>query len=235
MRYTRQELKQDRFAETAADAMHWTVAHRSKLVSGGIVLAVVLIAALGGFWYYRHVETTAGTELGHALMTYNAPVRLPGTPPDPQQISFASIQERAIAASDEFNKIASAYGFTRSGKYAKYFAGLAAIDLGNYKVAEEHLKYTAGVRDSEISSLSKLALASVYRDTGRDADAAKEYNDLISHPTDSVPKGTAQLQLADMYSAKNVPEARKIYEQVAKDNPKTLLGELANTKMQQLK
>jgi predicted negative regulator of RcsB-dependent stress response len=235
VRYTRQELKQDRFAETAADAMHWTVAHRAKLVSGGIAIAIVLIVALGGFWYYRHVETTATAELGHALMIYNAPVRLPGTPPDPQQISFASVQERAMAASNEFNKIASSYGFTRPGKYAKYFAGLAAMDLGNYKVAEEQLKYTAGVRDEEISSLSKLAMAAVYRDTGRDADAAKEYNELIAHPTVSVPKGTAQLQLADMYSSKNPAEAKKIYEQIAKDNPKTLVGELATSKLQELK
>ncbi len=235
MRYTRQELKQDRFAETAADAMHWTAAHRSKLVSGGIAVAIVLVVVFGGLWYYRYVETTAATELGHALMTYNAPVRMPGIPPDPQQVSFASVQERDVAASDEFNKVASSYGFTRSGKYAKYFAGLAAMDLGNYKVAEEHLKYTAGVRDSQISSLSKLALAAVYRDTKRDADAIKEYNDLINHPSDSVPKGTAQLQLADMYASNNPAEARKIYEQIAKDNPKTALGDIATAKIQQLK
>lgn len=235
MRYTRQELKQDRFAETAADAMHWTVAHRSKLISGGIALAVILVIVLGGYAYVRHVETNASDELGHALMTYNAPVRLPGVPPDPQQISFGSVQERAIAAGSEFNKIASDYGITRSGKFAKYFAGLSAIDLGNYKVAEDHLKYAAGVRDAEIASLSRQALAAVYRDTNRDADAIKEYKELIDHPTSSVPKGTAQLQLADLYSEKQPEEARKIYEQIAKDNPKTALAEIATGKMQQLK
>lgn len=235
MRYTRQELKQDRFAETAADAMHWTVAHRAKLVSGGIGLAVLLAVVLGGFWYVRHTDTIAADELGHALMIYNAPLRPAGVPADPQQVSFASVQERAKAAYDEFNKIASSYGISRSGKYAKYFAGLAAIDLGNDKVAEEDLKYSAGVRDREISSLSKLALAALYRNTNRDADAVKEYNDLIAHPTLSVPKVTAQLQLADLYAAKQPADAKKIYQQIATENPKSAIGEIATNKLQQLK
>lgn len=235
MRYTRQALKQDRFAETAADAMHWTVAHRTKLVTAGIVLGVLLAVTIGGFWYVRHIDTVAADELGHALMIYNAPLRPAGAPADPQQLSFTSIQERAKAAGDEFNKIASSYGITRSGKYAKYFAGLAAIDLGNDKVAEDDLKYTAGVRNAEISSLSKLALAALYRDTNRDADAVKEYNELIEHPTISVPKVTAQLQLADMYTAKQPADAKKIYEQIAAENAKTAIGEIATSKLQELK
>ena len=235
MRYTRQELKQDRFAETAADAMHWTVAHRSKLVNAGIALAVVLLIIFGAFWYVQHNETDAKAELGHAVLIYNAPLRPPSAPPDPQQISFTSIKERAEAASSEFNKIASSYGFTTSGKFAKYFAGLAAIDMGNEKVAEEHLKYTAGVRNADVSSLSKLALAALYRDTNREADAVREYKELIDHPSNSVPKVEAQLQLAELYSAKQPADAKKIYEQIAKDNPKSAVAEIATTKSQQLK
>lgn len=235
MRYTRQELKQDRFAETAADAMHWTAAHRSKLVNGGIALAIVLLIVVGGFWYVRHTEAAAQAELGQALLTYNAPLRPPSMPADPQQVSFTSVKERAEAASPEFNKIASSYGITKAGKFAKYFAGLAAIDMGNDKVAEDHLKYAAGVRDGDVSSLSKLALAALYRDTNRESDAVNEYKELIDHPTNSVPKVTAQLQLADLYSAKQPAEAKKIYEQIAKDNPKSAVAEIATSKAQQLK
>ena len=235
MRYTRQELKQDRFAETAKDAMHWTVAHRAKLVNAGIALAVLLVIVIGGFWYVRHTEAAAAAELGHALLTYDAPIRPANMPADPQQISFTSVKERAEAASGEFNKIASSYGITTAGKFAKYFAGLAAVDMGNDKVAEEHLKYTAGVRDSDVSSLSKLALAALYRDTNREADAVNEYKQLIDHPTNTVPKVTAQIQLAELYSAKQPAEAKKIYEQVAKDNPKSAIAEVATSKAQQLK
>ena len=88
MRYTRQALKQDRFAETAADAMHWTVEHRSKMINGGIAVAAILIVFLGAFWYTHHREVKATEELGQALMTYQAPLRPPAIPADPQQPSF---------------------------------------------------------------------------------------------------------------------------------------------------
>jgi tetratricopeptide (TPR) repeat protein len=234
VRYTRQELKQDRFVETATDAMHWTVAHRQKLITGGIALVVILAILIGGFWYSRYNENKASADLGQALMIYQAPLRPAGTPADPQMLSFTSIQERAKAASDDFNRIASEYGSTRSGKYAKYFAGLCAIDMGNNKVAEEQLKYTAGVRNDDVASLSKLALAALYRDTKRPEDAINTYKQLIDHPTDAVPKVTAQLQLAEFYSARQPGEAKKIYEQITKDNPQSAVAELASAKLQEL-
>lgn len=235
MRYTRQALKQDRFAETAADAMHWTVEHRSKMINGGIALAVILLVFIGGFWFSHHRETQAADELGHALMTYQAPLRPASIPADPAQPSYISIQERAIAAGQEFNQIASKYGSTRSGKFAKYFAGLAAIDAGNEKVAEDHLKYVAGVRDDDVSSLAKLALAALYRDTNRQADAVNLYKELAAHPTRTVPKVTAQLQLAELYAPKQPNDARAIYQQIVKDNPQTPAGQLAADKVQELK
>jgi predicted negative regulator of RcsB-dependent stress response len=235
VRYTRQALKQDRFAETAADAMHWTVEHRSKMINGGIAVAAILIVFLGAFWYTHHREVKATEELGQALMTYQAPLRPPAIPADPQQPSFSSVQERAIAAGKQFNQIASDYGSTKSGKFAKYFAGLAAIDAGNEKVGEEHLKYVAGLRDKDVSSLAKVALAALYRDTNREADAVNIYKELIEHPTDTVPKVTSQLQLAELYAPKQSAEARKIYQEVAKENPQSPAGQLATEKVQELK
>jgi predicted negative regulator of RcsB-dependent stress response len=235
VRYTRQALKQDRFAETAADAMHWTVEHRSKMINGGIAVAAILLVFIGGFWYSHHRETLAADALGHALMDYQAPLRPAAIPADPRQPSFTSVQERAIEAGKEFNQVASQYGSTRSGKFAKYFAGLAAIDAGNEKVAEDHLKYAAGVRDDDVSSLAKLALAALYRDTNRQADAVNLYNELAGHPSRSVPKVTAQLQLAELYSAKQPNEAKNIYQQIVKDNPQTAAGQLAAEKVQTLK
>jgi predicted negative regulator of RcsB-dependent stress response len=235
VRYTRQALKQDRFAETAADAMHWTVEHRSKMINGGIALAVILAVFIGAFWFTRYRETKAAEELGHALMTYQAPLRPPAIPADPQQLSFISVQERAIAAGKEFNDVAAKYGSTKSGKFAKYFAGLAAIDAGNEKVAEDHLKYAAGVRDDDVSSLAKLSLAALYRDTNREGDAVKLYKELIAHPTSTVPKVNSQLQLAELYAPKQPNEARSIYQQIAKDNPQSAAGQLATEKVQELK
>ena len=80
MRYTRHELKQDKLATTAAEAVHEVVEHRSGIVQ--IIAVVVVLALLGGgiWWYMESREQLATNALGQALVTYNAPVAPPGTP-----------------------------------------------------------------------------------------------------------------------------------------------------------
>jgi predicted negative regulator of RcsB-dependent stress response len=234
VRYTRHELKQDRFAETAAGAMHWTVEHRSKLITGSIALIVLVLLIGGGWWYMNHRDQQASEALGHAMIIYNAPIRPAGIPADPQVNSYASFAERAQAAKVEFAKIADQYGSTRSGQYAKYFAALCDSDTGNTAAAEQGLKSVADSRNAEIASLAKFALATLYRGSNREADAIRLLKDLSDHPTTSVPKATAQFTLADIYQQKQPEEARKIYDQIAKEDPKSAAAELATSKSQAL-
>jgi predicted negative regulator of RcsB-dependent stress response len=235
VRYTRHELKKDKFAETAAGAMHWTVEHRSRLINGSIAVVILIALVGGGWWYMYHREQMATDALGHAMITYNAPIRPAGVPADPQFTSFSSFSERAQAAKAEFAKVADQYGSTRSGQYAKYFAALADADTGNTSGAEQGLKSVAESRNDEISSLGKFALANLYRGSGREGDAIKLLKELADHPTTSVPKTTAQFKLAETYEQKQPDEARKIYEQIAKEDPKGSAGEMATAKRQALK
>ena len=58
----------------------------------------------------------------------------------------------------------------------------------------------------------------------------------ISKPTTAVSKVTAQLQLAELYQTSNQPlDAKRLYEQVKKDNPSTEAGQLATQKLTELK
>lgn len=230
MRYTRHELKQDKFAETAAGAVHWTVEHRSKIIYGIIALGIVLVLAIGGWWWMGHREKQASAELGNALMLYNAPLRPENIPADPQMPSFTSATERSKVAKEAFAKVANSYGSTRSGQYAKYFTALTEADLGNTQAAEQGLKSAAETRNKEVAALAKFGLASLYRNTNRDADAIRLYKELSDNPTLAVPKTTAQLALAELYEQKQPDEARKMYEQIAKDNPKGPAGEIAGAK-----
>lgn len=230
MRYTRHELKQDKFAETAAGAVHWTVEHRSKIITGAIAVALVLVLLVGGWWWMNRRERQASNELGKAMMIYNAPLRPASVPANPQVTSFTSAAERSKAAKEAFSKIADDYGSTRSGKYAKYFAALAEADLGNTQAAEQGLKNIADSRNTELAALAKFALASVYRGSNRDADAIRIYKELAERPTVTVPKATAQLTLAELYEQQQPDEARKLYEQIAKENPKGPAAELATSR-----
>jgi predicted negative regulator of RcsB-dependent stress response len=231
----RHQLKQDRFATTTMETISWALEHRKNFVVGGIAAALVLAIGLGGWTYLQNQEQLASADLGRALRTFDAQVVPPGTPPQPGVQTFSSVKDRAQAAQPEFRRIAAKYGLTRSGELARYFAALTDVDLGNTGAAEKELKEIAGAHNKDLAALAKLALASVYRNSGRDSDAIVLYKSLIEHPAMSVSKAQAQLELAAVYAVKQPQEAKKLYEQIAKDNPTNPAGQMASARLAELK
>ena len=150
----------------------------------------------------------------------------------PGQKTYASVAERAKAANAAFTDVASHYGLTKDGKNARYFAGLTYMEEGQTQSAEDTLKQVAGSWDHELASLGKFALAGLYRQSGRDAQAIDVYNDLTAHPTDAVPAGLAQIQLAELYAAQGkTDQANKIYAQLKDKDAKGAAGALAAEKL----
>jgi predicted negative regulator of RcsB-dependent stress response len=228
VRYTRHELKQDKFAESAVEAVHEVVVHRTGIIR--IVAVVVLLAVLGGgiYWYMSSREELATNALGEALLTYNAPVVPPGTPAQDAMVTFSSDPERLIAAKDAFYSVSGKYGWTSAGQYSRYMAGMTEEELGNDAVAEDQLRALGNSHRRELAALAKYGLVSVYRHEKRDQDAINLLQTLIDKPANTVPKATAQLALADVYAAEHQPDkAKVIYDQIAKDNPKSMLEDLA--------
>jgi len=233
--YTRHQLKQDDFRETAVETIDWAVEHRSKLIAGGIALALILAAVIAAWAYVNYRDQQASQQLSSAIEKYSAPIRSAGEPPTPGTISFGSAQERAKSANADFVRIADQYSFTKSGRIARYFAGVTARDLGDNASAEKQLSQIADGRDKSIASLAKLALAAIYQDTNQSSKAIDLYKQLMDHPTDSVGKNTAQFQLAELYQNTNQPqEARKIYLQLQKDSPTGPVGQIAAQRLQAL-
>ncbi len=234
--YTRQQLKQNAFAETTADTISWAVEHRSKLIAAAIVAVVVAASALGIWAFVNYRNQQASEELAGALMKYNAPLRPAGTPATPEELSYASGAERSKAANADFTRVADKYSFTRNGRIARYFAGITLRDMGDNSGAEKQLQQVAASRDKEVASLAKFALAALYEDTNKIQQAIELYKSLIEKPTTSVGKSTAQFQLANLYELNHQPlEARKIYEQLQKDNPSGQIGQVAAQKLQALR
>jgi hypothetical protein len=58
---------------------------------------------------------------------------------------------------------------------------------------------------------------------------------VIAHPTTTVPKAAAQLQLAAMYESMQPQEARRLYAEIKDQNKETDAGQIATQKLQQLK
>ena len=128
------------------------------------------------------------------------------------------------------------YPHTRTAEFARYFLGLTSSQLGDNAAAEKDLKSVSSVHNEDLAALAKLALASVYRDTNRTKDAIDLYNQLMAKPTRSVGKTTAQMELAETYVSTQQPgEAKRVYEQIQKENPATEVAQFATQKLQELK
>lgn len=229
---TRQALKHDQFVDTAQHGLEWASENRRPLILvGSIVGALIILFAIAAVIFNQRSEK-AEIAFGEAMQTYQTPIAAPGQQVPPGVKTFASSGERAKAANQLFLNVANSYGMTSSGKLARYFAGLTYVEAGENSQAESTLKDVAGSWNSDLSSLAKLALAQLYRQSGRDAQAIEVYNDLTAHPSTSVPAGTAQLQLADLYEAENKPEmAKKVYAQLKDKDAKGPAGMIAAQKL----
>jgi TolA-binding protein len=233
-------MKQDRFSkatiEAAEKTVHWTVEHQSKLIVATIAVIAVAAIALGGWYYLNSQDEKASGELSTAVRTFEAPVRPAGVPAQPGFDSYASLQERATAAQKQFQAIIDKYPHTKTADMARYFVGLASVQLGDNPAAERNLQATAGSSNKELAGLGKFALASVYRAEKKDPQAIDLYKQLADKPTITVSKVTAQLELAALYEAEQKPDqAKKIYDQVQKENPSTEAASLAQRRAAALK
>jgi predicted negative regulator of RcsB-dependent stress response len=237
---TRHQLKTDRFSRATIDAaektVHWSAEHQKKLVTASVVVLVAAGLALGSWYYLNQQDQRASLEFSQAVRTLDTPVRPPNMPPQPDNPSFASFKERAEAAHKRFQQIADKYPYTHAADFAHYFLGLTATDMGDNAAAERELQKVASYRNADLSSLARFALASVYRNTNRDKQAIEIYKQIIAKPTVTVSKVTAQMELAATYQAANQPlEAKRLYEQIQKENPATEVGQMASAKLQGLK
>lgn len=237
---TRHQLKEDRFSKAtlhaAEQTVHWTVEHQSKLVIAGIIVAIVALIGFGGWYYMNSQDEKASLELGSATRVLEQPVRPAGVPAQPGFPSFASSQERATEARKQFQAIADKYPRTRTADMARYFVGLTSSQLGDNAAAERNLQEVAKSSNKDLAALARLALASVFRAENKDAQAIDAYKQLMDKPTTSVSKITAQLELANFYESRQKPdEAKRIYDQVQKENPSTDAASLAQQRVAKLK
>ena len=242
---TRRQLKQDRFSRTtlqvAEQTVHWTVEHKNKLIAGAIVLLVVVVAALGSWYYREQQDDKASVDLGKAVRVLDTPLRPAGMPAQPDSPSFASSKERASEAHKQFQAIVDKYPHTRATDFSRYFLGVTSSSLGDYARAERELKAVADdhnpiVSNSDLTTLAKLALATVYRNTNRTKDAVDLYKQLMDKPSQAVGKATAEIELAETYQAAGMnSDAKKLYEQIQKEAPQSPAAQLAAEKLQELK
>ena len=204
--------------------------HRSSVMRWVISAAAVLILCIVALIYWSWSSTKADSALGAALDTYDAPLAQPGAPPE--NGIYATASERSKAANQQFLTVAHQYGWLPEGGKAHYFAGITDQELGQTGAAEAELKIAAGAWDRNLGNLAKLALAGLYHQTGRDAQAIDLYNAVAAKPSETVSAGVAQLDLADLYAATGKQDqARALWAKVKDADKDGAAGQLATQKL----
>jgi TolA-binding protein len=237
---TRHQLKQDAFSRVTIDAAgrtaHWTVEHRSTVIYSTVAVVVILAVAIGGWYYLNTQDEKASLELAQAVRTMEMQLRPVGAPEQPDFPTFTSAKDRALAAQKKFQAIVDKYPHTHTADMAHYFLGVTAANLQDNAAAERDFKEVISSGNREVASVAKTALASLYGQTNRVKEAVALYQELINKPTVSVSKVTAELQLAELYQNSNQPlDAKRLYEQIKKENPGADVSQLVTQKLAELK
>jgi tetratricopeptide (TPR) repeat protein len=214
---TRHALKQDKFARAAATSASWVGENRSSVLRWVISALAALVVVVAGFVYWNMRTSAADQALGSALDVYSEQLATPGVP---DSGTYTTAAARATEANREFVAIAHNFSGFPEASRAHYFAGVTYADLGQNGPAETELKAAAGAMDRNVANLAKLALAGLYHQTGRDADAINIYHDLVAKPSVTVSADAAQLNLADLYAAEGKQDQAKAIWGKIKDTDK---------------
>jgi len=229
---TRQALKQeDPLVHATAASAEWLEQNKATAIRWAIIGVAVLALAIAGAVIYTQRAAAAQNAFGSAMNVYSTPIAIASQPPPPGTKTFANPAERAKASAPLFVNVADHYGFTKAGHDALYFAGLSYADMGDTAHAETYLQQAMNKGSGNISSLAKLALANLYTENGRTADAIKLLQELVNKPTDAVPVGTAQLTLASVYQTTDPKKAQQILTLLKDKDKTTSAGEIAAQKL----
>jgi len=232
---TKQALKNDKFISATKNSIHWIDEHRSKVYLAAIIVVVLALLSIGGYFFNQHRNDLAAIDFGAAMDIYNAPLQEPGQPVQPGTTAYSTSADRARAAANKFEVIANKYPYTTTAANARYFAGLTYLEAGENATAESNLKQVASSWNSNLSALAKTALATLYHQTGRDAEAVELLKQVAAKPSSTVSANTAKLELAELYESSNQPDqARKIYAELKDKDKDGNAGRIATSKLASL-
>jgi predicted negative regulator of RcsB-dependent stress response len=209
-RKLRKQLKGDKFAEEVGAGVSWIDHHRSLLGRYGLIaLAVVVVG--GGIYFFMRYQSNARAEALAEAMRVDTAAVLPAPVP-PGGLSYASQAEKDVARTKVFTDLAVKYHGSQEGAIAQMYMASDAADKADFKNAERMYKDVVDSAPAGISSMARLPLAQVYVAEAKTAEAEKLLREAVAHPSVTVSKEEATIQLAKLLIKTNCSEARKLLE-----------------------
>ncbi len=214
---TRQELKKDEFRDTFEQFEQFAKEHAKELVGAALIVVVVAGLATGLKLYMDRQEAEANAQLGEAFLTFRAEV---GTRPPAEGSTletYPTAREKYQKAVEKFAQVSRNYPRTKAAAIARYELGVCQGLDGDAPGATKTLQEASRTSDRNIASLAKLALANELAATGKVQEALKLCQELADHPTVTVPRATALLEMARISRATQPAQARQILDRIQKE------------------
>ncbi len=195
------ELQHDKFRDTAGvifDRLGDRLEGKGRTILYGIV-GVIVLALMIGLWikWSNRKADEARRAMGRAIVISSTPLAGDPSALDSNAPKFASEQERAQKAIDEFQKVAAKYGDPYRTQ-ARYFIGANLLAIDRTKAMAE-LAEVSKSGNVEVATLAKFALAQANEADSKLDDAAKLYSELAALNASVVTADSANLRLAGVY------------------------------------
>lgn len=181
-----------------------------------IYAGTALIIILGGYYAYTHFysgprEEKAADAIWHAQQYF-------------QQDSL-TLALNGDGQFPGFEKVAKSYSGTKVGNLAKFYAGVCALRLNDFKKAEGYLK-DFKTDSKEIQAIAYARLADTYAEQGKNNEAVDMYAKAGHHYPEQEALSAENLFRAGLLSetlGKN-DDAIKFYKEVKEKYPRTDRG-----------
>jgi tetratricopeptide (TPR) repeat protein len=195
------ELQHDKFRDTTMgllDRLGDSLEGKGRTILYGLGGALVLVIIIVGVVKWNHRKTDeAQAALGRAIDIATATVSTTPTP-NSTALTFATEQDRAKRAIDEFEKVAAKYGDPYRAE-ARYFIATNRLTLDRAKGMAE-LEEVAKAGPPEVAALARFALGQAKESDGKLDEALKDYSDVVKLNSPTVTQESANLRIAKVYA-----------------------------------
>jgi tetratricopeptide (TPR) repeat protein len=239
-RIERHKLKENEFARSVAHARD-VLTERQREITTVIVVAIVALAAVGGYLWWRGArDANANAAFAAALATHEAPVVPPAAPapgspaPLPQPGTFQTEQAKLEAALPKFLEAADKYPNSNAGIAARYYAAGILANLGRAAEAEQRFKEVADkAGDGIYGRTAKLGMADAQVVQGKYDQAIAVYTELSRDANSRIPVDSVLMQLGRAYvRAGKKEEAVRAFNRIVEEFPQSLYASDARREME---
>jgi len=219
---SRKEIKEDKFVTAYYKTVQYADTYKTQLLIG---VAVVLVAALGAYWYVtsqQEANTKATAEFSKVMPIYDA-----GSYKE-------AIDGRPASGVKGLKSIVEEYGSTQQGEIAKIYLANAYYDLGEFDEALKYYEDYSG-KGGIFQASAYAGEAAYYEAKENWEDAANYYERAFNETETNSFNADYMLKAAINYQkiGKN-DKAKELLKQLKKDYPQTLASRDADRYLTQL-